>query len=59
MTNTLTFTQGTEAVADVKAFTPDVVNHTLAKDKKMTIVTSGTTATAGEVVVTLEFLGVD
>ena len=59
MTDTLTFTQGVEAVGDVKAFTPDVTYHTADKADAIQITTAGTTTTAGEVVVTLEFLGVD
>ena len=59
MSDTLTFTQGTEAVGDVKAFTPDGTYHTADKADAIQITTAGTTTTLGEVVVTLDFLGVD
>lgn len=59
MTDILTFTQGTEGVADIKAFTPDGTNHTAAKADVIQLVTDGTTTTAGEVVVHLEWLSVE
>lgn len=59
MTDTLTFTQGTEGVADTKAFTIDATNHTLGKANLLNITTAGTTVTLGEMIVCFEYLGVD
>lgn len=60
MTNTLTFTQGTDAAGKVKAFTPITAGAAdqIQKGDILNIVTAGTTTTAGEVEVILEFLGI-
>ena len=59
MTDTLTFTNGTESIVDTKAFTIDATNHTLGKANLLNITTAGTTVTLGEMIVCFEYLGVD
>ena len=56
ITDTLTFTQGTEAVGDVKAFTVQAMNG-LEETAGLKVIIGGTTATAGEVVINTEWKG--
>lgn len=61
MTDTLTFTEGTDAVGAIKAFT--VVTAAEADEADLTdaisITTAGTTTTDGQVTVVLEFMAID
>lgn len=55
ITDTLTFTEGTETVGDVKAFT--VTGGGLEETSGLRVVIGGTTTTAGEVVIHTEWKG--
>lgn len=53
--DTLTFTQGTEVIGDVKAFTMVSNQDVILSGDALTATTSGTTTTAGEVMVFIQF----
>lgn len=60
MTDTLTFTEGTDSAGAIKVFTPVTAGNAdeILKADILNIITSGTTTTAGAVKVFLDFVGI-
>ena len=56
ITDTLTFTEGTDSVGEVKAFTVQTMSG-LEETSGLRVVVGGTTTTAGEVVISTEWKG--
>lgn len=59
VSNVLTFTQGTEVLGDVKAFTIDANYEVILNGSALTAITAGTTTTLGEVIVVVNWENVN